>query len=262
MLRRLIGRKALLFSFCCLSAIALTLTATPTPNAAADFSGREILSVSRIAHGGADYASLQYVTVQASGFINAAAFGGVAANPLGGMAEVKLRITDYQDKQMRRRLNVAPTTVLPGQTYLVFTGSSGGGMLFGNEFRVSEMAASRHWGMMGFDTLNRAISGSLVAVRQGDQGDDYVVEVKFNPQDTVRYWINKQTFLIDKITTRYNSQVLIEEDRSDYRRADCMMLPFHIVTRLNGQRFADLNIETYDLKTAVAPAIFTMSVTP
>jgi hypothetical protein len=195
---------------------------------------------------------MQYVTVQASGFVNAAAFGGIGANPLGGVAEVKLRITDYQDKQMRRRLNVAPTTVLPGNTFLVFTGSQGGGMLFGNEFRVSELAASRHWAMMGFDTLNRAIQGSLVTVRQSDQGNDYVVEVKFNSQDTVRYWINMQTFLIDKISTRYNSQVLIEEERSDYRRADCMMLPFHIVTRLNGQRFADLNIEAYDLKTAVA----------
>ena len=262
MLRKLIGRKALLLTFCCLSAIALTITATPRPNAAADFTGREILSVSRIAHGGADYASLQNVTVQASGFINAAAFGGVGANPLGGMAEVKLRITDYQDKQMRRRLNVAPTTVLPGQTYLVFTGSQGGGMLFGNEFRVREMAASRHWAMMGFDTLNRAIEGSLVTARQADQGNDYVVEVKFNPQDTVRYWINMQTFLIDKISTRYNSNVLIEEERSDYRRADCMMLPFHIVTRLNGQRFADLTIESYDLKSAVPAAVFTMSVVP
>jgi hypothetical protein len=28
------------------------------------------------------------------------------------------------------------------------------------------------------------------------------------------------TFLIDKITTRYKSQVLIEEERSNYRRAD------------------------------------------
>jgi hypothetical protein len=124
------------------------------------------------------------------------------------------------------------------------------------------MAASRHWGMMGFDTLNRAISGSLVAVRQSDQGNDYVVEGKFNAQDTVRYWINMQTFLIDKISTRFNSQVLIEEERSDYRRADCMMPPFHIVTRLQGQRFADLTIEAYDLKTAVPPAIFAMSVTP
>lgn len=262
MLRRLLGRKAPLFVFCCLSAIALAMTAPPTPNAAADFTGREILSVSRIAHGGADYASVQNVTVQAGGFVNAAAFGGIGANPLGGMAEVKLHITDYQDKQMRRRLNVAPMATLPGQTYLVFTGSQGGGMIFGNEFRVSELAASRHWAMMGFDTLNRAIQGSLVTVRQSDQGNDYVVEVKFNSQDTVRYWINMQTFLIDKISTRFNSQVLIEEERSDYRRADCMMLPFHIVTRLQGQRFADLAIESYDLKSVVPAATFTMSVVP
>jgi hypothetical protein len=262
MLRRLIGRKALLLAFCCLAVITLAITAAPTPNAAADFTGREILSVSRIAHGGADYASLQNVTVQANGFVNAAAFGGIGANPLGGMAEVKLRITDYQDREMRRRLNVAPTAVLPGQTFLVFTGSQGGGMLFGNEFRVRETAASRHWAMMGFDTLNRAIQGSLVAVRQSDQGNDYVVEVKFNSQDTVRYWINMQTFLIDKISTRYNSQVLIEEERSDYRRADCMMLPFHIVTHLQGQRFADLAIESYDLKSLVPAATFTMSVVP
>src|SRR5476649_2638528 len=155
MLRRILGKKALLFLFCCLSAIALTITATPTPNTAAEFSGREILSVSRIAHGGADYANMQNVTVQAGGFVNAAAFGGIGANPLGGVAEIKLHITDYQDKQMRRRLKVAPTATLPGQTYLVFTGSQGGGMIFGNEFRVREAAASRHWGMMGFDTLNR-----------------------------------------------------------------------------------------------------------
>jgi hypothetical protein len=262
MLRRLIGRKALLIVFCCLSAIALTITAAPTPNAAADFTGREILSVSRIAHGGADYANMQNVTVQAGGFVNAAAFGGLGANPLGGMAEVKLHITDYQDKQMRRRLDVAPTATLPGRTYLVFTGSQGGGMIFGNEFRVRETAASRHWGMMGFDTLNRAIEGQLVTARQKDEGNDYVVEVKFNASDTVRYWINMQTFLIDKISTRYNSQVLIEEQRSDYRRADCMMLPFHIITRLQGQPFADLAIESYDLKSTVPPATFTMSVTP
>jgi len=262
MLRRLIGKKALLFAFCCLSAVALTMTAAPTPNAAADFTGREILSVSRIAHGGMDYANMQNVTVQAGGFVNAAAFGGIGANPLGGMAEVKLHITDYQDKQMRRRLNVAATATLPGQTYLVFTGSTGGGMIFGNEFRVRETAASRHWAMMGFDTLNRAIEGSLVTARQADEGYDYVVEVKFNADDTVRYWINKNSFLIDKITTRYRSQVLIEEQRSDYRRADCMMLPFHIMTRLQGQPFADLTIESYDLKSLVPAATFTMSVTP
>lgn len=262
MLRGLLRRKALLIVSCCLSAIALTITATPTPNGAADLTGREILSVSRIAHGGVDYANMQNVTVQASGFVNAAAFGGMGANPLGGVAEVKLKLTDYQDKQMRRRLNVAPTATLPGQTYLVFTGSQGGGMMFGNEFRVRETAASRHWGMMGFDTLNRAIEGSLVTARQKDEGNDYVVEVKFNSADTVRYWINMQTFLIDKITTRYNSQVLIEEERSGYRRADCMMLPFRIMTRLQGQQFADLTIDSYDLKTAVPAGVFTISVMP
>jgi hypothetical protein len=263
MLRRLIERKALILSSCGLVLLALTISTTTVSNSAAEFSGREILSVSRIAHGGPDYAGLQNVTVQASGFVNAAAFGGLAANPLGAMAEVKLKITDYQDKQMRRRLDVAPTAALgAGPTYLVFTGSQGGGMMFGNEFRVRETAASRHWAMMGFDTLNRAIEGSLVAVRQGDEGGDYVVEVKFNSDDTVRYWINKQTFLIDKITTRYRSQVLIEEQRSDYRRAECMMLPFHVITKLQGQPFADLDIASYDVKSNVPASRFTITATP
>ena len=263
MLRRLTLKKISLLTFCCLAATALMITNATIPNSAADFSGREILSVTRIAHGGADYAGLQNVTVQASGFVNAAAFGGLAANPLGAMAEVKLRITDYQDKQMRRRLDVAPTAALgPGPTYLVFTGAMGGGMMFGNEFRVRETAVSRHWAMMGFDTLNRAIEGQLVSARQADEGNDYVVEVKFNADDTVRYWINKQSFLIDKITTRYRSQVLIEENRSDYRRADCMMLPFHIITRLQGQPFADLEIASYDLKSNVPASRFTITATP
>jgi len=255
-------RRFLFFAFILLAILTLGVAVSTRPNAAADFSGREILSVSRIAHGGADYAGLQNVTVQATGFVNAAAFGGVAANPLGGMAEVKLHITDYQDKLMRRRLDVAPTTTLPGQTYLVFTGSVGGGMMFGNEFRVREAAASRHWGMMGFDTLNRAIEGQLVTARQSDEGNDYVVEVKFNPEDTVRYWINKQTFLIDRIVTRYSSRVLIEEQRSDYRRADCMMLPFHIITRLQGMPLADLSIDSYDLKSNVPASRFTIAVQP
>ncbi|MEK6281705.1 MAG: hypothetical protein AABN95_15220 [Acidobacteriota bacterium] len=259
MLRRSLLRKALLLAFCCAAALALTASTTTIPNSAADFTGREILSVARIAHGGADYTNMQNVTVQAGGFVNAAAFGGVGANPLGAMAEVKLRITDYQDREMRRRLDVAPSATLPGRTYLVYTGSQGGGMIFGNEFRVSETAASRHWGMMGFNTLNRAIDGQLVTARQKDEGNDYVVEVKFNPQDTVRYWINMNTFLIDRITTRYNSQVLIDENRSDYRRADCMMLPFRIVTRLQGQRLADLEIESYDLKSTVPAATFTIT---
>ena len=137
-------------------------------------------------------------------------------------------------------------------------------MIFGTEFaRERGWAAIPHWGMMGFDTLNRAIEGQLVTARQKDEGIDYVVEVKFNPQDTIRYWINQQTFLIDKVVTRYNSQVLIEEERSNYKRADCMMLPFHIVTRLQGQRFADLAIESYDLKSTVPAATFTIAtVTP
>ena len=263
MLRRLMTIKIALLALGGLAAMALMITTATVPNAAAEFSGREILSVTRIAHGGADYAGLQNVTVQASGFVNAAAFGGLAANPLGAMAEVKLRITDYQDKQMRRRLDVAPTAALgPGPTYLVFTGAQGGGMMFGNEFRVRETAVSRHWAMMGFDTLNRAIEGQLVSVRQADEGNDYVVEVKFNADDTVRYWINKQSFLIDKITTRYRSQVLIEEQRSEYRRADCMMLPFHIITRLQGQPFADLDIASYDLKSVVPSTRFTITATP
>jgi len=259
MSRRSFGRKAVLFAIC-FAGVLLAVTTTSIPNTAAEFTGREILSVSRIAHGGADYASLQNVTVQANGFVNAAAFGAAVANPLGAMAEIRLKITDFQDKQMRRRLDVAPSATLPGRTYLVFTGTQGGGMIFGNEFRVSETAVSRHWAMMGFDTLNRAIEGQLVTARQRDEGNDYVVEVKFNPQDTVRYWISQQNFLIDKIVTRYNSNVLIEEQRSEYRRADCMMLPFHIMTRLQGQRFADLAIETYDLKSRVPAATFTISV--
>jgi len=246
-------------AFCCSAIVALAIAGSTISGSADDLTGREILTVSRIAHGGADYSTLQYVTVNANGFVNAAAFGAIGANPLGAAAEIRLRITDYQDKQMRRRLDIAPTATLPGPTYLVFTGSTGGGMIFGNEFRVSEGAASRHWGMMGFDTLNRAIDGQLVTARQRDEGNDYVVEVKFNPQDTVRYWINRGTFLIDKIVTRYNSNVLIEEERSDYRRAECMMLPFHIVTRLQGQRFADLAIDTYDLKTNVPAATFTIT---
>ena len=262
MLRSLIKRRTLMLAAGVFAVIALAITTAPTRNSAADFTGKEILSVARIAHGGADYASLQYVTVKATGFVNAVAFGAAGANPLGGMAEVKLGITDYQDKMMRRRLEVSPSATLPGRTYLVFTGSTGGGMIFGNEFRVREAAASRHWGMMGFDTLNRAIEGQLVTARQSDEGNDYVVEVKFNADDTVRYWINKSTFLIDKITTRYKSQVLIEEERSNYRRADCMMLPFHIVTRLQGQPLADLDITSYDLKSAVPAVTFTMTAIP
>jgi hypothetical protein len=99
-------------------------------------------------------------------------------------------------------------------------------------------------------------------VRQPDQGGNYVVEVKFSPQDTVRYHISKNNFLINKVVTRYNSTVMVEEDRSDYRRVSCMMLPFRIITKLRGQRLADLTIDNYDLQTVVPAARFTMTATP
>jgi hypothetical protein len=38
-----------------------------------------------------------------------------------------------------------------------------------------------------------------------------------------------------------------------------MMFPFRIVTKLQGQRLADLTIDSYDLQTAVPAAIFTIS---
>lgn len=265
MLRKLPLRKVLIFALSCMAAAALMIPATTVPGSADEFTGREILTVARIAHGGAEYTGLQHVTVKANGFVNAAAFTGVGGNPLAGAVEVKLNITDYQDKSMRRRLDVAPGgggIMAGGPTYLVYTGTEGGGMFAGNQFRVSEVAASRHWAMMGFDTLNRAIEGQLVTARQKDEGNDYVVEVKFTAADTVRYFINRQTFLIDRITTRYNSKVLIEEDRTDYRKVSCMMLPFHVVTRLQGQRLADLAIDSYDANTDVPAARFTMTATP
>jgi hypothetical protein len=56
--------------------------------------------------------------------------------------------------------------------------------------------------------------------------------------------------------------VIVEENRSDYRKVSCMMLPFHVETRLTGQRLADLNVDSYDLQTAVPSARFTMAVVP
>jgi hypothetical protein len=263
MLRRLVKTKTILLATCCLVVTLLAIPVTTRTGKADDLSGRELMSVTRVAQGGGEYTGLQYVTVHADGFVNAAAFTGVGANPLGAAVEVKLNVTDYQDKSMRRRLDVAPGGGLlaAGPTYLVYTGTEGGGMFAGNQFRVSEVAASRHWAMMSFDTLNRAIEGQLVTARQKDEGNDYVVEVKFNADDTVRYWINKGNFLIDKVATRYKSQVMIEEERSDYRKVSCMTLPFHVVTRLRGQRLADLTINNYDLQTVVPAARFTMTAT-
>jgi hypothetical protein len=75
----------------------------------------------------------------------------------------------------------------------------------------------------------------------------------------LRYWINKNTFLISRVVSFYKRKQLVEEDRSDYRRAGCLMLPFRIVTKVNGQRLADLTIDSYDLKTEVPSATFTIS---
>jgi hypothetical protein len=263
MFRHLLKRKTIALAACSLAMALLALPVTTQISSADDLSGRELLSVTRVAHGGGEYAGLQYVTARAEGFVNASAFAAVGATALAGSVEVKVGITDYQDRDMRRRLDISPMGALgqmgAGPTFLVYTGTQGGGMLLGNEIRVSEIQASRHWGMMGFNTLNRAIEGQLVTARQKDEGNDYVVEVKFNNDDTVRYWIDKNTFLIDRVVTRYKSQVMIEEERSDYRKVSCMTLPFRIVTRLRGQRLADLTINSYDLQTVVPAARFTMT---
>lgn len=264
MFRRLINKKTVFLLACCAVVGMLAIPATTRKASADDLTGRELLSVTRAVMGGADYRNMQYVTAYGSGFVNAMAFASVGATSLMGAVEVKVNVTDYQNRGLQRRLDVSPTGAMAmgGPTFLVYTGTTGGGMVMGNEIRVSELAASRHWGMMGFNTLNRAIEGSLMTVRQPDQAGNYVVEVKFNQQDTVRYYIDKNTFLINKVTSRYNSTPLIEEMRSDYRRAGCMWLPFHVITKLGSQRLADIWIERFDLETAVPEARFTMTVNP
>lgn len=263
MLRRTMKTKVLALAACLLAVAGMALPVTTTPASAQDLSGRELLSITRVAQGGSEYAGLQYVTARSQGFVNATAFAAVGASALAGAVEVKVNITDYQDRDLRRRLDISPTGgMIMGPTFLVYTGTIGGGMIAGNEVRVSEVAASRQWAMMGFATLNRAIEGSLQTARLRDEGGNYVVEVKYSPQDTVRYYINKSSFLISKVITRYNSTVMIEEDRSDYRRVSCMMLPFRVITKLRGQRLADLTIDNYDLQTVVPAARFTMTASP
>jgi hypothetical protein len=228
-----------------------------------DLAGRELIAVARVAAGGSEYAHLQHVTARSSGFVSVAAIASPGATAVPGMVELRLNVTDYQDRDLRRRLDIAPSGgIVAGPTFLVYTGTEGGGMFSGNPFRVSEVAASRQWALMGFGTLNRAVQGQLATAYRRDEGNNYVVEVKFNPTDTVRFWINKDTFLISKVQTRYNSQVIVEEERSDYRRVSCMMLPFRIVTKLRGQRLADLTVDSYDLQTAVPMATFTISARP
>lgn len=257
--------------------IRVTANVTTTPSVVAleisvslntgDLSGIELAQVTRVAQGGAEYAGLQYLTARSQGFVNVAPFAAVGLGT-GGAAvaaqvEVKVNITDYQDRDTRRRLDVSPTGPVMGPTFLVYTGTEGGGLFMGNPFRVSEAAASRQWAMMGFATLNHAADGNLTVVRQHDEvyngQPHYVIEVKFNSSDTVRFWINKRTFLTSRVVTRYNSHVLVEEERSDYRKVSCMMLPFRIVTRLSGQRLSDLMIDSYDIQTVVPSARFTMT---
>lgn len=255
------NKKNILTALCCLLAIGLVLVAGRTGFAQQDFSGRELLAVSRVAMGGEDYSGLQFLTAKSKGFVNVAPIVGAGLGTGGAASsvEVKFSMTDFQDKDSRRRLDVKPTGPSIGETFLVYTGTSGGGMYMGNEFRVSEATAARHWGLMGFGTLNKAIDGQLKTDRLKDNDNNYVVEVKFNSSDNLRYYIDKKTFLINKVVTYNNGKVLVEEDRSDYRKANCMMLPFRIVTKLGGQRVSDLTIDNYDLKTVVPEARFTVS---
>ncbi len=262
MFRFCIYNKIILMAVCGVLAIGIISSATSTAKAQQDFTGRELLSVTRVAMGGEEYRGLQFLTAKSKGFVNVAPIVGAGLGTGGAAStvEVKFSMTDFQDKDSRRRLDVKPTGPTIGETFLVYTGSSGGGMYMGNEFRVSEAAASRHWGLMGFGTLNKAIDGQLKTDRLKDNDNNYVVEVKFNSTDSLRYWLDKRTFLVNKVVSYYNGKVLVEEERSDYRRAKCMMLPFHIVTRLGGQRVSDLTIESYDLETIVPEARFTVSV--
>lgn len=258
------------FVYSCLSLLTLTIaTLVVSPAASAqDMNGNQLLAISRVAQGGRDVAGLQNVTVKAEGFVNMAPFAAAGlgtGSPTAGV-EVQLKITDYQDKDMRRRLDIAPTGMMPGPTFLVFTGTEGGGQFAGTPFRVSEIVMSLHWSLMGFATLNRAADGQLEAKRQKDEMvggvNHWAVEVKYTPIDTVRYYINPNTFLIGRVTSRRNSQVIIDETRSDYRKVGCMQLPFRVTTKLNGNRLADLTIASYDVTTVVPTAKFTLTATP
>lgn len=268
--KNLLTRSKYYFLLAAGFAALVILPLTAQTAAAQDVSGKEILRFSRIAMGGRDYEGLQYVTARAQGFVNMApvAGAGLGTGNAAASVEVRLNLVDYQDASARRRLDVSPTNpamAAMGPSFLVYTGTQGGGMYMGNEFRVSESTATRHWGMMGFSTLNRAADNQLLVARQKDETfrgqRHYVVEVKFSDADTVRYWINQTDLFISKVVTRYNSRVMVEEERSDYRKVGCgMWLPFRIQTSLTGQRLADLTVDSYDLQTIVPAARFTISV--
>jgi hypothetical protein len=249
--------------YACLLLIGVLCLSAQT--ASAQLSGQELLRVTRVAQGGAEYASLQYITAKSQGFVNVAPFGaaGLGTGAAQAAVEMQFNLVDYQTKNARRRLEVTPGGPVIGKTFLLYDGSQGGGMYQGSVFRVSETAASRQWAMMGFDTLNLAADGQLNVSRQDDQTENgvkyYVVEAKFTSSDTIRYWIDQKTFLIHKVVTRFNNKPMVEETRADYRKVSCMMLPFRVVTKLQGQRLADLTVSQYDLQTAVPTALFTVT---
>lgn len=254
-------------SFAAIAMVLVIFSPTST-STAQNLAGNELLSVTRVAHGGPEYSGLRYLTAYGEGLVSFTAFG---VTPLGtgviNQVQVRLTARDYQDRDLRRRLEIDSPSVLGvvsgGPTFLVYTGTEGGGMFLGSPFRVNEVAVSRQWAMMGFSTLNLAADRSLPALRNPDEilngAPHYVVEVAFNPEDTVRYWINKSTFLISKVATRNRGNTLIEEERSDYRRTSCLMLPYHVVSRLRGQQIADVVISRYDLQTEVPVGRFVLN---
>ena len=262
-----LARRALCFATAILITLAILPASSMNVVMADELTGLELLRITRIAQGGMEYQGLENVTAQSEGFVNLSPFGafGLGTGAAAAAVEVRFRITDYQTRATRRRLEVNATGQMPGATFLVYNGTQGGGMFMGNEFRVSEASASRQWAMMGFDTLNAAANGQYNVTRPRDENIGgvryYVAEVRVNPQDTIRYYINPSTFLIDRVITRYNNRPLVEEDRSDYRKVGCLTLPFRIVTRLNNQRLADLTIASYDVETVVPTARFTITAT-
>src|SRR5256885_14801066 len=108
MLRRLVKTRTILLAASCLAVTLLAIPVTTRTSKADDLSGRELLSVTRVAHGGSEYSGLQYVTAHAEGFVNAAAFASAGATTVAGIVEVKLGLTDYQDRDLRRRLDISP----------------------------------------------------------------------------------------------------------------------------------------------------------
>ena len=269
MFRRLLNRKLFILVACMAAVAALSLPVATRTSKADDLSGIELMQVARVAQGAAEYDGLQYLTARSHGFVNVGPFaggvmagGGGAGGMLAGQVEVQVNVADYQDHDLRRRLDVTTTGPMMGATYIVYTGNEGGGQFLGNIFRINNIWVARQWSLMGFETMNRAADGNLPALRQRDDmyngQPHYVVDVRFPMNDSVRFWINKRTFLTSRLVTRWNGVIQVEEDRSDYRKVSCLMLPFRIVTKLSGQRMADLTVDSYDISTVVPAARFTM----